>query len=93
MSNESIEECLRVCRNIWPEWGGTHPETYDELMAELAALRANQLDPKIVEAVRAYQRVWLELDAIAPGIELRFSPDLQALQVLMEADAKAGGAR
>ena len=60
----------------------------DRLEKKLATLRANQLDPKIVEAVRAYQAVCLDVcDDNSPrwheGYELR-----RAIDRAIEADAK-----
>jgi len=79
--------------DVLKDWMVEHdPEGVGQLCRdahnELATIRAQALPKPIVDAVREYQRVWLKLDAIAPGVEWRFSPELQALQVLIEADAK-----
>ena len=57
--SDTIEDCLRMCRAAYPEYASIDPDTFSELMAELATLRANQLSPAIVAAVRAYQEAYL----------------------------------
>ncbi len=92
MSNESIEECLFVCKNIYPEWGGTHPETYEELCKELAELRANQLPANIVAAVRAYQEAYA-VSLKRPSVWTLDDKSVVKQQMLnaIEADAKDRG--
>lgn len=83
--SDTIEDCLRMCRAAYPEYASIDPDTFSELMAELATLRANQLSPVTVAAVRAYQEIWRDGDG-----NRTFTSALTLLEAI-EADAKERG--
>lgn len=92
--SDTIEDCLRMCRAAYPEYASIDPDTFSELMAELATLRANQLSPAIVAAVRAYQEAFLEhrkASVLVLGGTRDVSIAWDNLQIAIEADAKERG--
>ena len=92
--SDTIEDCLRMCRAAYPEYASIDPDTFSELMAELATLRANQLSPAIVAAVRAYQEAFLEhrkASVLVLGGTRDVSIAWDNLQTAIEADAKERG--
>ncbi len=101
--SDTIEDCLRMCRAAYPEYASIDPDTFSELMAELATLRANQLPANVVAAVRAYQDAHVAyvkfIDALRePGEILETHPvvvaerkTFKAVYRAIEVDAKERG--
>lgn len=65
--------------------GGLTEEEHGDAVKELATLRANQLSPAIVAAVRAYQEIWRDGDG-----KRTFTSALTLLEAI-ESDAKERG--
>ena len=74
--------------------GGLTEEEHGDAVKELATLRANQLSPAIVAAVRAYQEAFLEhrkASVLVLGGTRDVSIAWDNLQIAIEADAKERG--